>query len=83
MEVDPTGDLLEADTYTVVGVSEAVAVRKHSNDPKYQDCCCDPNVGWMGHKDLMVILAPNISNVVVVVFSTRAIEVLKNNYFML
>ena len=76
------GDLLEADIYTVVEVLEAV-VRTHSNDPKYRDCCCDPNMGWMGHEDLMVALPPNISNTVVVVVNTRAMEALKINYFAL
>ena len=76
MEVDPTGDLLEADTYTVVEVSEAVVVRMHSSDPKYWDCDCDPNVGWMGHEDLVVTLGPNTGNAVVVTVNTRAMEVL-------
>ena len=77
------GALLEVDIYAVVEVLEAVVVRMHSSDPKYRDCDCDPNVGWMGHKDLMVILAPNINNEVVVMANTRAMEVWKINYFML
>ena len=76
VEVIPTWALLEVDTYTVVEVLEAAVVRMHSSDLKYQDCCCDPNMGWMGHEDLMVILAPNISNMVVVVVHTRFMEVL-------
>ena len=83
MEVDPTGDLLEVDVYTVVEVLEAAVVRIHSSDPKYQDCCCNPNVGQMSHKDLMVILAPSIGNVVVVAVKTRATEVLKFFFFAL
>ena len=62
VEVVPTGALLEADAYIVVEVLEAAVVRTHSSDLKYRDCCCDPNMGRMGHEDLMVILAPNISN---------------------
>ena len=76
------GALLEVDTYTVVEVSEAVVVRTHSSDPKYRDCDCDPNVGRMGHQDLVVALGPNICNLIVVLVNTRATEVLKNNYFM-
>ena len=76
-------DLLEADAYTVVEVSEAVAARMHSSDMKYQDCDCDPNMGRMGHKDLMITLAPDTSSKVVVVVKTKAMEALKNNYFML
>ena len=38
MEVDPMGDLLEADAYTVVEVSEAVVVRMHASDQRYRDC---------------------------------------------
>ena len=56
------GDSLEADVYIVVDLSEAVTVRMHSSDPKYRDCDCGPNMGRMGHEDLMVILAPNISS---------------------
>ena len=67
------GDLLEVDAYTVVEVSEAVAVRMHSSYPKYRDCDCDPNVGQMGHEDLMVILVPSVSNAVVVVVNTREV----------
>ena len=42
-------------------------------------------MGLMGHKDLMVILGPNIdtSNVVVVIVGTRAMEVLQNKFFIL
>ena len=77
------GDLLEVDMYTLVEVSEAVAVRMHSSDLKYQDCDCDPNMGLMGHEDLMVTLAPDTSNAVVVVADTRVIEVLQTNCFTL
>ena len=35
----------------------------------------------MGHKDLMVALAPGVSNLVVVVVNTKAMEVFQNNYF--
>ena len=85
MAVDPTGDLLEADAYTVVEVLEAAAVRMHASDPKYRYCDCDPNVGRMGHEDLVVTLAPNTetSNVVVVVVGTRNMEILKTNCFAL
>ena len=58
----------------------AVLVRMHSSDPKYQDCDCDPNGGLMGHEDLMVALAPDTSNSVVVVVDTRAMEVLQIIY---
>ena len=54
VEVVPMGSLLEAGVYTVVGVLEAAAVRPHASNYRYQDCCCDPNVGLMGYKDLMV-----------------------------
>ena len=77
------GDLLEADAYTVVEVLEFPVVRTHSNNPRYQYCDCDPNVGWMGHKDLVVTLGPNTGNAVVVVVNTRAMEVLKNDCFAL
>ena len=77
MEVDPIVGLLEADTYTLVEVSEAVAVRTYSNDPKYLDCYCDPNVGLMGHEDLIVALGHNINIVVVVKANIRAMEVWK------
>ena len=85
VEVDPTGALLEADAYTVVEVSEAVVVRMHANVQRYHNCYCDPNVGLMGHEDLVVALAPktNTSNAVVVMVGTRAMEVLQNNNFML
>ena len=83
--MDPTRDLLKAYAYTVVEVLEAVAVTMHSSDPKYRDCDCDPNVGLMGHKDLMVALGPNIdiSNAVVVVVGTRAMVVLQTDCFAL
>ena len=83
VKVVPTGALLEANTYTVVEVLEAVAVKMHSSDPRYQYCCYDPNVGLMGHEDLMAILPPNISNTMVVIVNNKATEVLKKNYFML
>ena len=40
-------------------------------------------MGQMGHEELMVILAPNISNIVVVMVNIGATEVLQKNYFML
>ena len=82
VEVVPTGALLEADAYIVVEVLEAAVVRMHSSDLKYRDCNYDPNMGWMGHEELMVVLASNISNAVVVVVNIRATKVLQNNYFM-
>ena len=48
----------------------------YSSDLKYQDCDCDPNVGQMGHMDLMVTLALDTSNPVVVMANTKAIEAL-------
>ena len=83
MEGDPIGDLLEVDAYMVVEVLDAAAVRMHSSDPKYRDCCCNPNVGQMDNEDLVVNLGPNINNVVVVMVNTRATQVLKNNFFTL
>ena len=79
------GDLLEVHMYTVVELSEAAAVWTYSSDLKYQNCDCDPNMGLMGHEDLVVALVPNtnISNAVVVVVGTKATEVLKISYFML
>ena len=71
MEVDPTGALLEVGLYTVVEVSEAAAVRTHASNQRYQCCDCGPNVGQMGHKDLMATLGPDTSNAVVVVVDTR------------
>ena len=41
MEIDPIGDLLEMDMYTVVEVSEAAVVRMHASDNRYGDCDCD------------------------------------------
>ena len=83
LEVDPMGDLLEADMYTVVEVPDAAVVWACTNDPKYQDCYCDPNVGLMGHEDLMVTLGHNINNAVVVVTNVRATEVWKIIFFVL
>ena len=40
-------------------------------------------MGCMGHKDLMVGLGLDTSNVVVVVVDTRAMEVLQNDCFAL
>ena len=74
MRVDPTGDLLEVDAYTVVEVSKAAAVRIYSSDLKYRDCDCDPNMGRIGHEDLMVALALDTSNEMVLVANTRAME---------
>ena len=33
--MDPTGDLLEADTYTVEEFPDAAMVQAFANDPKY------------------------------------------------
>ena len=67
----------------MVEVLEAAMVRMHYSDLKYRDCDCDPNVGLMGHKDLVVALGPDISNEVVVVVDTWAMEVLQTNCFAL
>ena len=69
------GALSEADVHIVVEVSEAAVVRMHANVQRYRDCYCDPNVGLMGHKDLVVTLVPNTSNVVVVIADIRVMEV--------
>ena len=69
--------------YTVEEVPDSVVVGAHANDPKYRDCYCDPNVGLMGHKDLIVALGHNINYVVVVVANIRAEKVWKINYFVL
>ena len=79
MEVDPTVALLEAGMYTVVEVSDATMIRTHASDQRYQYCDCGPNVGLMGHKDLMLALGPDTSDVVVVVVDTRAMEVLQDD----
>ena len=50
-------------------------MRTHANDQRYRLCDYGPNVGLMGHKDLMVALGPDTSDAVVVVVDTRAIEV--------
>ena len=71
------------DTYTVEEVPDAAVVWACANDPKYRDCYCDPNVGLMGHEDLIVALGHNINNAVVVVANIRATEVWKINYFVL
>ena len=71
MEVDPTGALLEAHMYTVVEVLETAAVRTHASNQRYQYCYCGPNMGQMGHEDLMVALGPDTSNAVVVMVDTR------------
>ena len=68
--------MVEAGAYTVVAVLDAVAVRTHASDHRYPYCYCGPNMGLMGHEDLMVALAPDNSTVVVVVVDTRAMEVL-------
>ena len=73
--MDPMVALSEADAYTLLEVSELVAVRMHASNPRYQYCDCDTNVGLMGHEDLIVALAPDTSNAVVVVPDTRVIEV--------
>ena len=59
----------------MVEVLEAAAVRMHASDQRYRDCDCDPNVGLMGHGDLMVALGPDTSNAVVVAVNTRAMVV--------
>ena len=79
MEVDPTAALLEAGIYTAVDVSDAAIVRTHASDQTYLYYCCGPNMGLMGHDDLMVTLGPDISNAVVVAVATRDMEVLQNN----
>ena len=76
VEVVPTGGLLEADAYIVEEVPDAVVVQVHASVLRYRDCCYEPNMGWMGHKDLMVILGHNINNVVVVMANIKAREVL-------
>ena len=83
MEVDPTVALLEAGAYTMVVVLDAVAVRTHANNQRYWDCYCGPSVGLMGLKDLIVTLALDNSTAVVVVVDTRAMEVLKTDFFLL
>ena len=75
VEVYPTGNLLEADTYIVVEVPNDAVVLACASDPKYQYCYCDPNMGLMCHEDLMVALGHNINNVVVVIANIRAIKV--------
>ena len=77
------GALLEVGMYTVVEVSEVAVVKTHASDQRYRYCDFDPNMGHMGHKDLMVTLVSDTSNVVVVVVDTRAMEVLKSDYFAL
>ena len=69
------GALLEGGAYSVVEVLEAAAVRMHASNQRYWYCDWDPNVGLMGQEDLMVTLAPDTSNVVVVAVDTRAMEV--------
>ena len=83
VEVVPTGVLLEVDVYIVVEVLNDAVVQACASDPKYQYCYCDPNMGQMGHEDLMVDLGHNINNAVVVMANIRAIEVCKINYFVL
>ena len=77
------GALLEAVASSVVEVSEAVAMRMHASNQRYRYCDCDPNVGLMGHKDLVVALMADTGNAVVVVVDTRAMEVLKTDCFAL
>ena len=83
MEVDPTGNLLEVDAYIVVEVPDDAVVLACASDLKYRYCYYDPNMGLMGHKDLMVTLGHNIKNVVVVVANIRATKIWKINYFVL
>ena len=71
--------LLEVDIYTVVEVSDAVMVRTHASDQRYRYCDCGPNVGLMGHEDLMVALGPDTSDAMMVMVDTRAMEVLQND----
>ena len=54
MEVDPTMALLEAGMYTTGKVLDSAMVRTHASDQRYQYCDCGPNVGLMGHEDLIV-----------------------------
>ena len=82
-KVDPMGDLLEVDAYTVVEVLEAAVVRMHASNQRYWYCDCDPNMGQMGHKDLVVALAPDTSKAVVVMVDNRAMEVLQTDCFAL
>ena len=83
VEVVPTGALLEADAYIVVEVPDDAVVQTCASDPKYQYCYCGPNMGLMGHEDLMVILGHDINNVVVVVANIKVTKVCKTNYFVL
>ena len=76
MEVDPIVALLEVGMHTTVEVSDAAMVRTDSSDQRYLYCYCGPNVGLIGHEDLIIALGPDISNAVVVVVDTRAMEVL-------
>ena len=73
--------LLEAGLYTMMEVSEAAVVTTHASDQWYLYCYRGPNVGLMGHKDLIVALGPDTSNAVVVMVDTRAMEVFKNDCF--
>ena len=59
----------------MVEISEAAAVRTHASNQRNQYFYCGPNMGQMGHKDLMVALGPDDSKVVVLVVDIRAIEV--------
>ena len=81
--MDPMGDLLEVDAYTVEEVLDTTVVQACTNDPKYRGCYCDPNVGLMGHEDLMVALGHTINNAVVVVASIKTTGVWQINYFVL
>ena len=83
MEVVPKRALLKVDIYIVVEFLDNVVVRACASDPKYQYCYCNPNMGLMGNKDLMVIFGYNIHNSVLVMANIRATEVLKNSYFAL
>ena len=75
--------LLKAGISTVVEVLDAAIVRTHASDQKYQYCDYGPNMGLMGHEDLMVALGPHTSNAVVVMVDTKAMEVLETDCFAL
>ena len=81
--MDPALALLEAGVHIVVEVPDATVVRTHAIDQRYRYCFCGPNVGLIGHENLMAALEPDTSNSVVIVVNTRAIEALQNDYFAL
>ena len=79
MEVDPTVALLKVGMYTTVEVSDAVMVKTHASDQRYQYCNCGPYMGLMGLEDLTAALGPDTSDAVVVIVDTRAMEVLQTD----